>query len=115
MDHTLWTLNWGPESLWEHEFTHELESFTRQGQLNDYFIHLECHTVAGRHLVTEIQGLGDLRTNTTDPDTIRDMFLQGFDLLSLTLAEVKFFEVKLDEYAPTIPAKHVSSLRTRRK
>ncbi|KAF7976959.1 hypothetical protein HWV62_5020 [Athelia sp. TMB] len=115
VDHTLWTMNWGPESLWENEFTHELASFTQLGQVNEYFIRLERHTIAGRNLISQIQGLGDLRTSTVDPDLIRDMFLQGFDLLTVVLAEVKFFEVKLDEYAPTIPAKHVSSIRTRRR
>ncbi|KAF7973474.1 hypothetical protein HWV62_15076 [Athelia sp. TMB] len=115
VEHTLWTMNWGPESLWENEFAHELASFKREGKVNNYFIRLERHTVSGRHLIAEIQGLGDLRTRTTDPDLIRDMFLQGFDLLAITLAEVKFFEVKLDEHAPTIPAKHISNIRTRRK
>ena len=45
------------------------------------------------------------------PDEIRDLFLQGFDMVTAVTSEVKFFEVKLDEYAPSVPMTKVSDVR----
>ncbi|KAI6094751.1 hypothetical protein EDD16DRAFT_1502779 [Pisolithus croceorrhizus] len=40
-----------------------------------------------------------------------DTYLQIFDLLEVILSEVRFFEIKLDKYAPAVPYSQVSDAR----
>ncbi|KAI6111208.1 hypothetical protein F5141DRAFT_1003586 [Pisolithus sp. B1] len=40
-----------------------------------------------------------------------DTYLQIFDLLEVVLSEAKFFEIKLDKYAPAVPYSLVSNAR----
>jgi len=39
---------------------------------------------------------------------VLDLYEQVFDLLTTLLAELCFFEVKLDEYAPVFPLSQIS-------
>jgi len=39
---------------------------------------------------------------------VSDLYEQVFDLLTTLLAELRFFEVKLDEYAPVFPLSRIS-------
>lgn len=43
---------------------------------------------------------------------ITDLFMQGYDLVLAITSEVKFFEVKLDEYAPAVPMTKISDVRS---
>jgi hypothetical protein len=40
-----------------------------------------------------------------------DLFDQGFELAVVLTSEVKFFEVKLDEFAPAAPLSSLSDVR----
>lgn len=110
IDHENWTRNWGPESLWEHEFGYELAAAAWEENGRDKLLsRLERHTIDGRSILTDLKALGSIPTNV-HPAVIRDIFLQGYDLVIMTLSEVKFFEVKLDELAPVIPAAKISNI-----
>jgi hypothetical protein len=42
---------------------------------------------------------------------LMDLFVQGFELAVGLASEIKFFEVKLDEYAPVTAFKSLSDVR----
>ena len=46
------------------------------------------------------------------PHEIRDLFLQGYEMVVAVTSEVKFVEVKLDEYAPAVPLIKLSNVRS---
>lgn len=59
----------------------------------------------------DLKSLGQVSEGST-PDDIRDLFFQGFELIMITLSEVKFFETKLDQLAPVMPPTQISSIRS---
>ena len=64
-----------------------------------------CFIRALRQLVQELcHGRGPR-------DKLCDIFLQAFDLLVTVVSKVKFFEVKLHEYAPSNPLSKCSDVR----
>ncbi|KAI5982468.1 hypothetical protein EDD15DRAFT_2377761 [Pisolithus albus] len=87
-----WKSDWGPESAWLKKFDESLRKAREKGlaSMDRFFKDTARGTQRGRQL---------------------DTFLQIFDLLEVVLAEVKFFEVKLDEYAPAVPYSKVSDAR----
>lgn len=107
-----WQFNWGPEHSWEKQFNDQLRAQQECNlafhSVDDFFSICEDHTQSGREI------LGDLRKIAVDycknGRVTKDKFLQIFDMLTVVLSEVKFFEVKLDEYAPSIPASRLSSV-----
>ena len=42
---------------------------------------------------------------------VSDLYEQVFDLLTSLLTELRFFEVKLDEYVPVFPLSRISETR----
>lgn len=72
---------------------------------------MEAHTVEGRGILQDLKSLGQVSEGST-PDDIRDLFFQGFELIMITLSEVKFFETKLDQLAPVMPPTQISSIRS---
>ncbi|KAI5983048.1 hypothetical protein EDD15DRAFT_2179686, partial [Pisolithus albus] len=72
-----------------------------------FFKECEIHTREGRSFLRILRRIA----STTRSTQWRDTYLQIFDLLEVILAEVKFFEVKLDEYAPAVPYSKVSDAR----
>ncbi|KAI6011942.1 hypothetical protein BKA83DRAFT_4131273 [Pisolithus microcarpus] len=81
-----WKLDWGPESRWLKKFDKSLRKACKKGLVAS----TTCSQQWGHQL---------------------DTCLQIFDLLEVVLAEVKFFEVKLDEYAPAVPYSKVLDAR----
>ncbi|KAG2054955.1 hypothetical protein BDR06DRAFT_883270, partial [Suillus hirtellus] len=45
------------------------------------------------------------------PKQVKDMYIQIYELLSVVLMEVFFFELKLDEYAPAVPLSKLSEVQ----
>jgi hypothetical protein len=42
---------------------------------------------------------------------MRDLFLQGYEMVIATALEVKFFDMKLHQYAPAISSMKISDVR----
>ena len=107
-----WHTEWGPETDWSYRFNEALCQSREQGRvaLDKFFTDCEQHAREGRQLIQSLrctarQGILGQR------ERIRDAFLQIYDLLSTVLSEVKFFETKLEEYAPAVPSTKITSLR----
>ncbi|KAG1738868.1 uncharacterized protein EDB91DRAFT_1249036 [Suillus paluster] len=87
-----WQYCWGPNNLWEKTFNEKLRSAQDRGSgsVNDFFSQCEAHTTDGQQLLNEFKRIA---------------------YSPLVLSEVRFFEVKLDEYAPAVPLSRTSSTR----
>lgn len=108
-----WAYSWGPENLWERRFNDELRSARKHGgqtAVDHFFTECEQHAKEGRDILHDLKFSAAVSCNST-PDEIRDLFLQGFDMVTAVTSEVKFFEVKLDEYAPSVPMTKISDVR----
>lgn len=107
-----WTCHWGPENLWGKRFHDELTEARNEGHCAvDAFF--ECwvkHVKEGRKILLDLKFAAELRVDSTF-DEIRDLFLQGYEMVVGVTSEVKFFEVKLDEYCPATPSTQCSDLR----
>ncbi|KAG2336447.1 hypothetical protein BDR05DRAFT_862926, partial [Suillus weaverae] len=105
-----WQYCWGPINLWEKMFNEKLWATQDwgSGSVNDFFSQCETHTTNGRQLLNELKTIAYSPCNGRQA---RDKCIQLHDLLSAVLSEVRFFEVKLDEYAPAVPLSRMSSTR----
>ncbi|KAG1724203.1 uncharacterized protein EDB91DRAFT_1062948 [Suillus paluster] len=97
-----WQYCWGPNNLWEKMFNEKLRSAQDQGSgsVNDFFSQCKAHTTDGQQLLNELKHIAYSPCNGR---LARDKCIQLHDLLSVVLSEVRFFEVKFDEYAPAVP------------
>jgi hypothetical protein len=75
-----------------------------------FFHNCETHAMQGMDVLKGLKFVAPVPCNST-PDEVRDLFLQGYDMVIGVASEVKFFEVKLDEYAPAIPMTKLSDIR----
>ncbi|KAH7905912.1 hypothetical protein BJ138DRAFT_1105592 [Hygrophoropsis aurantiaca] len=107
-----WQVGWGPESAWEKNFSDDLRGVQEEGaHATDQFLkNCKYHVRKGRMILGWLRSLvqnskGGSRCNITD------RFLQVYDLSVEVLSELKFFEVKLDEYAPVVSSKKISEIR----
>lgn len=108
-----WSFNWGPESVWETRFHEDLAAFKGQGrEAVDRFLR-ECkeHAHDGREILKDLKFAGNAGMDSTYEE-IRDLFLQGFEMVVAVTSEVKFCEMTLDHYAPAGPASRLSNIRT---
>jgi len=74
-----------------------------QVAVDELFIQLAEHACQGRNILTEVKFAGSGRCDE-EYGVLMDLFIQGFDLVVGLTSEVKFFEVKLDEFAPESPS-----------
>ncbi|KAI6150233.1 hypothetical protein EDD17DRAFT_1513586 [Pisolithus thermaeus] len=81
-----WKSDWGPESVWLKKFDESLHKAWEKGLFAS-----TMHSMQWGHQL--------------------DTYLQIFDLLEVVLSEAKFFEIKLDKYAPAVPYSQVSNAR----
>ncbi|KIK13519.1 hypothetical protein PISMIDRAFT_17939 [Pisolithus microcarpus 441] len=107
-----WRSDWGPEGGWLMRFDESLRKAREKGlaSTDRFFKECEIHAREGHRLLRLLRRLTST-TRSTQWGRQRDTYLQIFDLLEVVLAEVKFFEVKLDEYAPAVPYSKVSDAR----
>lgn len=106
-----WTWSWGPESLWGRKFDKALQ-VAREGDredLDDFFAECEGHASNGRDILQNIRFAAAGSCNNTMGE-ITDLFMQGYDMVIAITSEVKFFKVKLDEYAPAVPMTKISDV-----
>ncbi|KIJ58760.1 hypothetical protein HYDPIDRAFT_33826 [Hydnomerulius pinastri MD-312] len=109
----LWQTDWGTEAEWDRGFHLSLCNAQEDGsRMTDlFFVGIESHASEGRRLlralrqVVKAMGRGPRGRN-------EDLFLQVYDLVVVVMSEVKFFEVKLHEYAPSVPLSKLSDYRT---
>ncbi|KAG1734415.1 uncharacterized protein EDB91DRAFT_1030108, partial [Suillus paluster] len=73
-----------------------------------FFSQCEAHTTDSQQLLNELKCIAYSPCNGR---LARDKCIQLHDLLSVVLSEVRFFEVKLDEYAPAVPLSRTLSTR----
>lgn len=99
-----WTYNWGPENLWESKFDELLREARKISQVDvdELFEAFDKHARRGRDILTELRYAG-AGTCVGEHGVFIDLFVQGFDMAVDITSEVKFFEVKLDEFSPAVP------------
>ncbi|KAI6167584.1 hypothetical protein EDD17DRAFT_1718664 [Pisolithus thermaeus] len=107
-----WKSEWGMESTWPKKFHEQLKYAQGRGRLatDAFFSQCEAHVEDGRRLLwllrsTTRKGFGGMGRK------VADLYEQVFDLLTSVLTELRFFEVKLDDYAPISPLSRVSESR----
>ncbi|KAI5999645.1 hypothetical protein EDD15DRAFT_2190482 [Pisolithus albus] len=107
-----WKSDWGPESGWLKKFDESLRKAREKGlaSTDRFFKECEIHAREGRRFLRLLRQVAST-TCSLQRGRQLDTCLQIFDLLEVVLAEVKFFEVKLDEYAPAVPYSKVSDAR----
>ncbi|KAI5991404.1 hypothetical protein EDD15DRAFT_2132219, partial [Pisolithus albus] len=107
-----WRSDWGLEGEWLKRFNESLCKARKKGlaSTDHFFKECEIHAREGHRFLHLLRWLTST-TRSTQWGCQRDTYLQIFDLLEVVLAEVKFFEVKLDEYAPAVPYSKVSDAR----
>jgi len=108
-----WAYEWAPESLWEKRFNDELclaQNRSGQPTVDHFLMECEQHAAEGREILHDLKFAAAVSCNSTH-DKIHNLFLQGYDMVIAVMSEVKFFEVKLDEYAPAVPMTKISDSR----
>ncbi|KAI6006891.1 hypothetical protein EDD15DRAFT_2357936 [Pisolithus albus] len=107
-----WKSDWGPESVWLKKFDESLRNAQEKGlaSIDRFFTECEVHVREGRRILHLLRQVAST-TRSIQRGRQLDTYLQIFDLLEVVLSEVKFFEIKLDEYAPAVPYSHVSDAR----
>ncbi|KAG0708407.1 hypothetical protein DFH29DRAFT_870940 [Suillus ampliporus] len=106
-----WQTEWGPAATWGKNFHCSLTHAQEKGRrtTDEFFAHCEDHVCKGRAILRDLQLLA--HHPNKGPTQMKDMYIQMYDLMSLVLTEVVFFEVKLEEYAPAVPLSKVSEVR----
>jgi hypothetical protein len=107
-----WQYGWGSETQWESEFSAQLGIAQDQGQegVDKFFRACEEHVVAGWEILKDLKFVASASCNSTH-DEMRDLFLQGYEMVIATALEVKFFDMKLHQYAPAISSMKISDVR----
>lgn len=120
-----WSKCWGPENLWEKKFSDWLEaakaleiyentddykSDNAEHFLDDFLLEIWDHAKRGRKLINELSFVGAGECEG-EYGVFIDLFVQTMDLTVKLVSEVKFFEVKLDEYALVVPQTTCSKIR----
>ena len=78
--------------------------------MDRFFRACEEHVVAGWEILKDLKFVAAVSCNSTH-DEIRDLFLQGYEMVIATALEVKFFDMKLHQYVPVISTTKISDIR----
>ncbi|KAG2342579.1 hypothetical protein BDR05DRAFT_948930 [Suillus weaverae] len=107
-----WQFNWGPENTWEKQFNNCLcaqQEHNSTFRLVDTFLSIcDDHVQSGQEILRDLRKI--TASYCRNGRVMKDKFIQIYDMLTIILSELKFFEVKLDEYAPSIPTSRLSSI-----
>ncbi|KIJ59173.1 hypothetical protein HYDPIDRAFT_33465 [Hydnomerulius pinastri MD-312] len=107
-----WQTEWGKESEWGRAFNDTLQK-ARQGGWRDtdhFFAQCEVHVRRGKELIVQLKHVARRPPKGTR-DRLTDIYLQIYNLLQSLIAETKFFEVRLDDFAPAVPYSRLSEIR----
>ena len=90
-----WTFDWGAENLWDRRFNHELATARNQGRhaINTFFEKCDQHAKEGRDILRDLKFAAELRVDSTF-DEIRDLFLQGYDMVLSVVGLSKYNYIK---------------------
>ncbi|KAG1885331.1 uncharacterized protein F5891DRAFT_1201895 [Suillus fuscotomentosus] len=104
-----WQYDWGPANIWEKVFNEKLWLAQDRSNcaVNHFFSQCEEHTTLGRALLSDLKRIA--YGPCSNGKQVRDRCMRMYDQVLMVLSEVKFFEVKLDEYTPAIPLSRISS------
>ncbi|KIJ58805.1 hypothetical protein HYDPIDRAFT_51702, partial [Hydnomerulius pinastri MD-312] len=108
-----WQTEWEPEAEWDRNFNIALRRAQEKAWrgTDKFFRGCESHAREGRSLLRQLQRVAQtLGAGRIPREHLVDKYLQVFDLIVVLMSEVKFFEVKLHEYAPSIPLSKVSEI-----
>lgn len=99
-----WTYDWGPESTWPKMWNEKLRMLRITGESMDFnmwFGQCETHVDQGREILRLFKYVasGD---GSYGHSELESSITHGYDLVCKVMAEVQFFQIKLDEYAPVI-------------
>ena len=109
-----WQTEWEPEADWDRNFNLALRQAREKSwsSADRFFRECETHARMGRRFIRALRQLvHELCHSRGSRDKLCDTFLQIFDLLVAVVSEVKFFEVKLHEFAPLNPLSKCSDIR----
>ena len=108
----VWQLEWGVESTWPKKFHEQLKHEQGSGRCATDLFFSQCvdHIEEGRRLVWFLRSI-TCKGFRGVGYKVSDLYEQVFDLLTSLLTELRFFEVKLDEYAPVFPLSQISETR----
>ena len=106
---TVWQSEWGAESTWPKKFHEQLKHAQGSGQraTDSFFSQCVDHVEEGRQLVWLLRSI-TCKGFRGVGCRVSDLYEQVFNLLTSLLTELRFFEVKLDEYAPVFPLSRIS-------
>ncbi|KAI6116968.1 hypothetical protein EV401DRAFT_2073024 [Pisolithus croceorrhizus] len=109
---TDWQSEWGAELTWPKKFHEQLKLAQGRGRLASeaFFLQCEAHVEDGRQLLWLLRSVMRKGFRGIGYKVV-DSYKQVFDLLTSLLTELRFFEVKLDEYAPISPLSRISEAR----
>ncbi|KIK26908.1 hypothetical protein PISMIDRAFT_94024, partial [Pisolithus microcarpus 441] len=107
-----WKSEWGVESTWPKKFHKQLKRAQREGRLMTdlFFSQCKVHVEEGRQLIWLLRSI-TCKGFRGVGYRVTDSYEQVFDLLTSLLTELRFFEVKLDDYAPISPLSQISEAR----
>ncbi|KAH7908463.1 hypothetical protein BJ138DRAFT_1103478 [Hygrophoropsis aurantiaca] len=107
-----WKVDWECEFTWSKEFDNALQRSREKGLdgVNRFFSECEKHTREGRQILRDIKKVsqGSWKGGET---SIREQVICLHDLVLEVAREVKFFELKYNDYNPVVPIWKVSELR----
>ncbi|KIK15664.1 hypothetical protein PISMIDRAFT_114772 [Pisolithus microcarpus 441] len=107
-----WQSEWGAESTWLKKFYEQLKYTQGRGRhaTDVFFSQCGAHVEDGRRLLWLLRSMTRKGFRGMS-HRVADSYEQVFDLLTSLLIELRFFEVKLDEYAPISPLSRISESR----
>lgn len=106
-----WKCDWGTESAWPRVFNQRLTAARQGGHvaIGEFFQWSQEHADNGRAILRDLQNMVDALHISTQEE-IADLFVQGYQLTMDITSEVKFFEVKVDEFAPAVSRSKVTDI-----
>ncbi|KAH7923677.1 hypothetical protein BV22DRAFT_1130495 [Leucogyrophana mollusca] len=107
-----WRMEWGPEGAWSKVFYECLQRARDHSTraTNKFFVDCEEHVCEGRRILSALRRI--IHSPTRGGRThVEDHYIQVYDISLAVVSELRFFEVKLDEYAPSVPSTRISDVR----
>lgn len=106
-----WKCDWGTESAWPQVFNQRLTAARQGGHvaIDEFFQWSQEHADNGRAILRDLQNMVDALHISTQEE-IADLFVQGYQLTMDITSEVKFFEVKVNEFAPAVSRSKVTDI-----
>ncbi|KAH7918252.1 hypothetical protein BV22DRAFT_1024900, partial [Leucogyrophana mollusca] len=107
-----WRMEWGLESEWSKTFYECLQRARDHSPraTDKFFVDCEEHAREGRRILSALRQIVHSPSQGGRAQ-VEDHFIQVYDILLAVVSEVRFFEVKLDEYAPSVPYSKISEVR----